>query len=114
MQGDRVQLQQVILNLLQNAMEAAVDHGERDRWVRLGVHRAGPSVQVVVSDSGPGLRAREDAVFEPFYTTKQGGMGMGLSIAKSIVEGHGGSIRARRDTTGGAVFDVLLPLDIGA
>jgi signal transduction histidine kinase len=63
-----------------------------------------------VRDSGPGLKAgAEDMIFEPFYTTKPGGMGMGLSIVRSIVEAHGGSIRAANDDVGGAILEFVLP-----
>lgn len=109
--ADRVQLQQVMLNLLHNAMEA-VD-GRHDRARRIVVEcRQTRADQIVVSvrDSGPGLRkGTEEVIFEPFYTTKRTGMGMGLSIARSIIDAHGGSIRADSDPIGGAVFEFVLP-----
>jgi signal transduction histidine kinase len=109
--GDRVQLQQVILNLLHNAMEALADEDASPRAVCVTCRDDGQTVTVCVRDSGPGLRAgTEEAVFEPFYTTKSGGMGMGLSIVRSIVEAHGGSIRARNAQDGGAVVEFQLPL----
>ena len=68
-------------------------------------------VRVTVSDTGPGLvPGAEETVFEPFYTTKKDGMGMGLSIVRSIVESHGGSIRATNHERGGARFEFVLPL----
>jgi signal transduction histidine kinase len=74
--------------------------------------RQGPGLaRVTVSDSGPGLvPGAEETVFEPFYTTKKDGMGMGLSIVRSIVESHGGSIRAMNHERGGALFEFVLPL----
>lgn len=114
LRGDRVQLQQVILNLLQNAMDAMSDQRDRPRTVHIACQldvndrRARVSVQ----DSGPGIASgSEDTIFEPFYTTKTGGMGMGLSIARSIVEAHGGSIRVNRGSVDGAHVELLLPLD---
>ena len=109
--GDLVQLQQVILNLLHNAMEAMADDGAPARVIALSCRDDGEVVNVRVRDSGPGLRAgTEEAVFEPFYTTKSGGMGMGLSIVRSILEAHGGSIRAANAPDGGALVEFQLPL----
>ena len=92
--GDRVQLQQVILNLIINAIEAmsGVDEGPRELLIKTA--KSGPdSVSVSVQDSGPGLDpANLDRAFEAFYTTKPDGMGMGLSICRSIVEAHGGEL----------------------
>jgi signal transduction histidine kinase/integral membrane sensor domain MASE1 len=109
--GDRVQLQQVMLNLLHNAMEAVSDLGPRDGAVTVSCHRVNGDARVSVSDSGPGiLHGSEELVFEPFYTTKRDGMGMGLSIVRSIVESHGGAIRAGNLVQRGAVFEFTLPL----
>ena len=112
--GDRVQLQQVMLNLLVNALEASdVTSGGGGR-VDVGVTRRHDGVaEVIIRDSGKGLDpALEELVFEPFYTTKPGGMGMGLSIARSIVEAHGGRIRISNGSPqGGAIAVFTLPLD---
>jgi two-component system sensor kinase FixL len=109
--GDRVQIQQVILNLLHNGLEAMSGQQERPATIRVRCGCRGDQAEVSVGDSGPGLRADAgDVVFEPFYTTKQGGMGMGLPIARSIVEAHGGTIRADGDVQGGATFRFTLPL----
>lgn len=109
--GDLVQLQQVILNLLHNAMEAMADEEAPARVIAVTCQDDGEVVTVCVRDSGPGLRAgTEEAVFEPFYTTKSGGMGMGLSIVRSIIEAHGGSIRATNAPQGGALVAFQLPL----
>ena len=109
--GDRVQLQQVLLNLLINAMEAMSEvHGERVIAVRTESAAAGMA-RVSVADTGPGLAAgREDEVFKPFYSTKAHGMGMGLSIARSILEAHGGTISAEHGAYSGATFTFTLPL----
>jgi signal transduction histidine kinase/integral membrane sensor domain MASE1 len=108
--GDRVQLQQVLLNLMLNALEAVADcAGERVVQVETEERPAGMAC-IAVSDSGPGLRpGRESEVFTPFYSTKPHGMGMGLSIARSIVEAHGGSISAAPGTVG-AMFCFTLPI----
>lgn len=108
--GDRVQLQQVILNLLHNAMDAiAGEHHQTGRIV-IGVRATRESVIVSVRDSGPGLPpGTEEMVFEPFYTTKARGMGMGLSIVRSIIEAHGGTIRASNAIGRGALIEFQLP-----
>jgi signal transduction histidine kinase len=109
--GDRVQLQQVILNLLMNGMEAMADcaRGERQLVVRtraLGVDR----LEIAVEDAGPGVRAgTHELMFEPFYSTKPNGMGMGLAIARSIIESHGGTIWAANNGIRGATFRFTLP-----
>jgi signal transduction histidine kinase/integral membrane sensor domain MASE1 len=113
--GDRVQLQQVMLNLLHNAMEAMSDVVDRPRRIVIGCEQtAEQQVIVSVHDSGPGLRpGTEDSIFEPFYTTKATGMGMGLSIARSILEAHNGAIRAANDPVQGARFEFFLPASSG-
>jgi len=107
--GDRVQLQQVILNLLHNAMEAMVDQHEPPRRILVACRQYHHAIVVSVRDSGPGLSlGTEHLVFEPFYTTKRGGMGMGLSIVRSIVEAHGGIIHATNVSEGGALIEFQL------
>ena len=107
---DKVQIQQVILNLVRNAMEAMTDSERRDLSIRS--EPADPGfVRVTVTDTGPGLsRDVLDQLFQPFVTTKPHGMGVGLSICRTIVEAHGGRIHAGNLPDGGARFDVLLPL----
>jgi PAS domain S-box-containing protein len=109
--GDRVQLQQVILNLIINAIEAMgeVDKGARD--LQVGTERdASRGVVVTVRDSGPGLKpAAQERVFEAFYTTKPAGLGVGLSICRSIIEAHGGRLWAAANTPCGATFHFTLP-----
>jgi PAS domain S-box-containing protein len=109
--GDRVQLQQVILNLIINAIEAMSRVGEsaRELLVTTSQDEAG-SVLVAVRDSGPGLAsATLERLFEPFYTTKPSGLGLGLSICRSIIEGHGGRLWASANAPRGTVFQFTLP-----
>ena len=109
--GDKVQLQQVILNLIINAVEAMSSVPEGSRELLIGTRKDVGGVVVVVQDSGPGLSPESlDRLFDAFYTTKAGGMGMGLSICRSIVEAHGGQIWASRDVGPGATLQLSLPL----
>ena len=110
-EGDRVQLQQVILNLIMNAIEAISDVDEGDREVRLSTDTdAAGDVVVAVRDTGPGLDPTSEArLFEAFYTTKTTGMGMGLAICRSIAEAHGGELWASANEPRGAVFQLKLP-----
>jgi signal transduction histidine kinase len=110
-QGDRVQLQQVILNLLVNAIEAMRGVGEEARELRVSTEYAASSgVLVTVRDTGPGLDpAQLERLFHAFYTTKPGGLGMGLSICRSIIEAHGGRMWASTNEPRGAVFQFTVP-----
>ena len=108
--GDRVQLQQVILNLVINAIEAlsSVNSGQRELVVSTASD--GKSVDLAIQDSGKGLDTLEaDRMFDPFHTSKQGGLGMGLTISRSIIETHGGRIRGAPAPRRGAVFTFTLP-----
>jgi signal transduction histidine kinase/integral membrane sensor domain MASE1 len=108
--GDRAQLQQVVLNLVLNAMEAMVECDAPDRTIVVRTGMELDAVHVAVQDAGPGLAdGAEQRIFEPFYTTKPAGMGMGLSIARSIVHAHGGLIWATRNPERGATFHLALP-----
>jgi signal transduction histidine kinase len=112
-QGDRVQLQQVILNLIVNSVEAmsGVSEGLRELLIATGKDASG-AVSVSVQDSGPGLSPESfEHLFDPFYTTKADGMGMGLPICHSIVEAHGGRIWACRTAAPGARIQFTLPAD---
>ena len=105
--GDRVQLEQVIFNLLQNAIEAVVARGDGPRTVQIETGAAGDMVFVRVRDTGIGL-VHPERVFERFYTTKPDGMGLGLAISRSAAEAHGGRLTARA-VEGGAEFTLALP-----
>jgi signal transduction histidine kinase len=112
-QGDRVQLQQVILNLIINAVEAmsGVSEGARALLIRTGKD-ASDRVLVAVQDSGPGLNPGSiERLFDSFYTTKPDGMGMGLSICRSIVEAHGGRIWATPNAGPGITVQLTLPIN---
>jgi PAS domain S-box-containing protein len=115
-QGDQVQLQQVILNLVINAVESLGGVGEGTRDLLIGTGSSEPGcVFVMVQDSGPGLPpAALERVFDAFYTTKPGGLGMGLSICRSIIEAHGGRLWATANLPRGAIFQFKLPADAGS
>ena len=109
--GDRIQLQQVILNLVMNGIEAMKDTPSEYRIISIRTSRAENFAELSVSDRGPGIpEDKLKAVFEPFYTSKPEGMGMGLSIARTIVEAHDGSISAKNRDHGGVSFRISLPL----
>jgi signal transduction histidine kinase len=113
--GDRAELQQVVLNLIVNAVEAmsTVPDGPREMLIRSA--RAGLDVLVTVQDSGPGLPAEDpERIFESFYTTKPNGLGMGLSISRSIIEAHGGRLWASANAPRGAVFQFAVSADAGS
>ena len=109
--GDRIQLQQVILNLVVNGIDAMKDASGENRIISIRTARVEKFAELSVSDRGPGIpddKLKE--VFEPFYTSKAEGMGMGLSIARTIIEAHNGHIWARNRDHGGASFRIRLPL----
>jgi C4-dicarboxylate-specific signal transduction histidine kinase len=104
-QGDRVHLQQVILNLIINAIEAMSGVSEGPRELMIGTSKAEPGVLVSVRDSGPGLPPADlEHAFNAFYTTKPSGLGLGLSICRSIIEAHGGRLWASANLPRGAIF----------
>jgi PAS domain S-box-containing protein len=109
--GDRVQLEQVVLNLVLNACEAMNETQEAQRRLLLSTKMDNGFVQLAVSDRGPGIPAGErERVFEAFVTSRDQGLGLGLAISRSIVTAHGGSIRAENNADGGATFRCLLPI----
>ena len=109
--GDPVQLQQVVLNLIINAMDAISDADTGKREVSVSTVRTGNQAEIRVADTGPGIDASDLAnVFNPFFTTKPQGMGMGLAIAKTIIEAHHGTIAATNQPAGGALFTIRLPI----
>jgi C4-dicarboxylate-specific signal transduction histidine kinase len=113
--GDRVQLQQVIINLVMNGIEAMQSMTDRPRELVVGSHQDQTRrVLVTVTDSGVGISAENaDRLFNAFFTTKSTGMGMGLSICRSIVEAHGGRMSAADNVGPGARFQFILPLHQG-
>jgi PAS domain S-box-containing protein len=109
--ADRVQLQQVILNLIVNAIEAMTEPSDRPRNILMTTTAEPDAVRVAVRDTGPGLDASgPEHIFEAFYTTKAGGLGMGLSICRSIVEAHGGRLSAAANAPHGAIFQFTMPI----
>ena len=113
--ADRVQMQQVLLNLIMNGIEAMIPVTDQPRslWVESRVDESG-DILVAVRDSGTGLGSAADRVFTPFFTTKANGMGMGLSISRSLVENHGGRLWAMPNSPIGAVFSFTLPVSTGS
>ena len=108
--GDRVQLQQVLVNLVVNAVEAMSAVTERERWLRIDSSINGSEITVSVADTGSGIEAAKiGQVFEPFFTTKSEGMGLGLFICRSIVETHGGQLSISPNTPVGTVAHLTLP-----
>jgi nitrogen-specific signal transduction histidine kinase len=109
--GDRVQLQQVVLNLLLNACDAMNSAHATERYLALSTAAGERFVELVVSDRGPGIPDGQlERVFEPFVTFHEQGLGLGLAISRSIVTAHGGSIRAENNADVGATFRCLLPI----
>ena len=111
-QGDRIQLQQVMLNLILNAVEAMSGSSGTERKLLIRTEQDGPGgVLVAVEDSGPGIEPESsDRLFDAFYTTKLAGMGMGLSLCRSIVQAHGGRVWATANPSQGATFQFTLPV----
>ncbi len=113
--ADLVQLQQVLLNLLVNGLDAMRETPQEQRMVSIRtIVVDSETVQISVKDSGPGLSEdRIERVFQPFFTTKKEGLGMGLSIARTIIEAHKGRLWAENNPEGGAVFHITLPINHG-
>ncbi|HSN21884.1 MAG TPA: ATP-binding protein [Usitatibacter sp.] len=108
--GSSVQLQQVLINLVMNAMEAVATEPEREREVRIETHARAGGAEVVVADRGPGIAPGEASrIFDSMFTTKKEGMGLGLSIVRMIVEMHGGRVTYEPNAPRGALFHVWLP-----
>jgi two-component system, LuxR family, sensor kinase FixL len=110
--GDRVQLQQVVLNLVLNGLEAMREVNGREPALVIRTSRAGATVTVAIEDSGTGIEMQDvEQIFQPLYTTKTEGLGMGLAIARTIIDAHGGQLRALNNVAGGATFEFTLPVD---
>ena len=111
--GDRVQLQQIVLNLVLNSLDAVRERDADDRTLVIRTTKnGGPAVVVAVEDSGIGIDEKDtERIFEPLYTTKQDGLGMGLAIARTIINAHGGQLEAASNIHGGATFQFTLPVD---
>ena len=114
--GDRVQLQQVVLNLVLNGLDATSDAGEGDRSLVIRTFTDGAAlVGVAVQDTGPGVPEKDmEHIFEPLYTTKADGTGMGLAIARTIVDAHGGQLTVENNEKAGATFQFVLPVETRA
>ena len=111
--ADRVQLQQVILNLMTNAMDAMTETPEA-REMTIVASSDDSAVRVCVEDSGPGVDPENaDKIFNPFFTTKPHGVGLGLAISRSIIEAHEGQLRAASRPEGGTIFEFTLPIHPG-
>jgi signal transduction histidine kinase len=112
--GNSVQLQQVLMNLINNAVEAMSACASNDRLLQLKTEflGSGDRVSLAVQDSGPGIDLeRRSDLFKPLFSTKPGGMGLGLSICKSVIDAHGGSLSVTAGNPVGAVFTIILPLE---
>jgi PAS domain S-box-containing protein len=111
--ADRIQIQQVLMNLIRNGAEAMEDANGQIKRLVVRSHREDGSIAVEVCDHGPGLMHPEKA-FEPFYSTKQNGLGVGLGISRFIAQAHGGALRVRDNQPRGTVFALTLPLRLEA
>ena len=108
--GDRVSIEQVLINLVNNACDALAVRDAGMRRLVLRTRRAGADLCIEVCDNGAGLKAGTDQIFAPFFTTKPEGLGMGLAICRSIMEAHEGRIAARSDPAGGTLFELTFPI----
>jgi C4-dicarboxylate-specific signal transduction histidine kinase len=111
--ADKIQLQQVALNLVVNAADAMSEnpHEHEKRKIILRTHATDHGIQVAVRDFGPGIDpAKLDDIWQPFFTTKSAGLGMGLNVSRSIVQAHGGRIWAENQPDGGAMFTFEIPV----
>jgi len=114
--GDRVQLQQVLINLILNAVDAMSRQAESSRVITLRAERPEQSfIQISVADTGPGIPSgTEEKIFQPYYSTKSNGLGLGLSLSRTIVRAHGGRLWSDNQAFGGAIFYFTIPESRGA
>jgi len=109
--GDKVQLQQVVLNLIVNAADAMSQNPPEDRKISMGTQVKNRRIRVTIRDFGPGIdQGTLERIFQPFFTTKRTGLGMGLAVCQTIVEAHDGHIWAENNPDRGATFFVELPI----
>jgi len=115
MLADRGQLQQVFLNLITNAIESMRSVPDRERRLRISsdFSEGVPEIRISIEDTGPGIDQQDEKkIFEPFFSTKPTGMGLGLTICQSILVSHGGSLRAFANKPHGTIFEIVLPADV--
>ena len=109
--ADDILIEQVVLNLVRNAIEALCEKHDGDRRLDVQTTFDGSEVRVAVSDNGPGIQQEiDDRIFQSFVTSKQQGLGMGLSVSRSIVEGHGGELRVDRASTAATTLVFTIPV----
>ena len=110
--GDRVQILQVLLNLIKNACDAMTETHPQERWIVLRAIADGDRIEVSVADRGCGIAEEKiDHIFEPFVTTKAEGMGLGLAVCRTIIKAHDGRLWASSNAAGGATFRFTLPTE---
>ena len=110
--ADRIQVEQVLVNLVRNAIEAVAEHSDREKWVYIRLRQVDREVELTVEDNGRGVPPDlAERLFEPFETSKQRGMGLGLSLSREIVKAHGGRLWLDAAATSGARFVLRLPRD---
>ena len=108
--ADRIQIEQVLVNVIRNAIEAVAECGKRERWVQIRLRHVDEEVEVEIEDNGPGVSPEiAQHLFEPFETSKPRGMGLGLSLSHEIVKVHGGSLQWDATVATGARFVLRLP-----
>ena len=108
---DRIEIEQVLLNIVRNSVEAMQETPAGDRTLVVATHQSNhDEIEITVRDTGPGLPDLAGDIFEAFFTTKQGGMGMGLAISRTIMEAHGGQVWVEQGAPRGAVFHITLPV----
>jgi C4-dicarboxylate-specific signal transduction histidine kinase len=108
---DEIQIQQILVNLVKNGLDAIAESGRTDGRVEISVAQEGMEVKIAVTDNGPGVpEALRPKLFQSFFTTKPKGVGLGLSICRSIAAAHGGTLHHEQPANGGSRFILKLPL----